>query len=465
MFLCQASIRHEYHFHGQHMNPTRPAENLIARPVAGGSATVYAWYVALLLSTGHLVSFIDRFLMSLVMEPLKHDLGVSDTQLGLLQGTGFVILYTLLAVPLGRMADSVNRRNLIIAGILLWSSATALCGFASSFGSLFLARIGVGFGEAALVPAAMSILASYFPRSQIGRAVSVFTLGASLGKSAALIGGGAILAMLTVAGGLPLPGLGRLLPWQGTFVLMAIPGIALALLLLTVREPARVASTTIKPSIASAAAYVRTHRSAYFSHTAAASCAILVIQSLAAWAPTFYQRLFAMTAPQAGLLVGSVILVAAPAGHLTGGYLTDLFEKRGSPAPAAPVMIIGLIGAIPVMIVLGLTRSLPISLAAYGLLNFGVTMGAPASLAGIQMLTPDRLRGVVTSMFLATITLIGIGLGPPLVGLVTDTLFHDPKALGLSLILVITMVGILGSALALLSRRFFAGTAALSSAN
>jgi MFS family permease len=166
------------------------------------SGGLYAWYVALLLAAAHLISFIDRFLMSLVMEPLKADMSLSDTQLGLLQGTGFVILYTVAAVPLGLLADRLNRRNLIIAGITIWSVATGLCGLASSFGSLFLARLGVGFGEAALVPAAMSLLAAYFPRRQLGRAVSLFTTGASLGKSAALIGGGAVLAALTVSGGL-----------------------------------------------------------------------------------------------------------------------------------------------------------------------------------------------------------------------------------------------------------------------
>lgn len=427
-----------------------------ARPAAGA----YAWYVAILLSAAHLVSFIDRFLMSLVLEPLKADLGVSDTQLGLLQGTGFVILYTLVAVPLGRMADSVNRRNLIIGGILLWSIATALCGLAHSFGSLFLARIGVGFGEAALVPAAMSLLAAYFPRQQLGRAVSVFTMGASLGKSAALIGGGAVLAALTLAGGLAVPGLGHLQPWQGTFVLMAIPGIILALILLSVREPARVDSGIVKPSLAVAFAHIERYRRAYLTHTAAATAVITVIQSLAAWSPTFYIRIFHMTPPQAGLLVGSVILVAAPLGHLFGGFLTDLFQKRGAPAPAAPVMIAGLLCAIPAILVLGTTRSLPLSLAAYGVLNFGVTMGAPASLAGIQMLTPDRLRGVVSSMFLATVTLIGIGMGPPLVGFVTDTVFGTPLALDRSLMLVIPIVAMIGIACAFASRRPFQRAAA-----
>ncbi|WP_419815381.1 MFS transporter [Glacieibacterium sp.] len=443
------------------MNAAAVAPLSVPLPAArSANAGVYAWYVAILLSTAHLVSFIDRFLMSLVLEPLKADLGVSDTQLGLLQGTGFVILYTLVAVPLGRMADSVNRRNLIIAGILLWSIATALCGLANSFGSLFMARIGVGFGEAALVPAAMSLLAAYFPRQQLGRAVSVFTTGASLGKSAALIGGGAVLAALTLSGGISIPGLGQLQPWQGTFVLMAIPGIVLALILLTVREPARVDSGIVKPSIAVAFAHIRRYRRAYLTHTAAGTAVVMIIQSLAAWSPTFYIRIFHMTPPQAGLLVGSVILVAAPLGHLFGGFLTDLFQKRGAPAPAAPVMIAGLVCAIPAILVLGTTRSLPLSLAAYGVLNFGVTMGAPASLAGVQMLTPDRLRGVVSSMFLATVTLIGIGMGPPLIGFVTDTVFGTPLALDRSLMLVIPIVAVIGTVFALASRRPFQRAAA-----
>lgn len=435
----------------------------LPRSTAAPSAPVYAWYVALLLAAAHLVSFIDRYLMSLVMEPLKVDLGVSDTQLGLLQGTGFVILYTLVAVPLGRTADRVNRRNLIIAGILIWSVATALCGLASSFGELFAARIGVGFGEAALVPAAMSLMAAYFPRHQLGRAVSLFTTGASLGKSAALIGGGAVLALLIGMGGLDLPGLGRLAPWQGTFVLMAIPGVVLALLLCTVREPARPASGAVQPGIAEAWRYVTRHRAAFALHTGASALVVLTIQSLGAWAPSFYIRFFHMTAPQAGLAIGSVILVAAPLGHLCGGMLTDWFQMRRWPSPAAPVIVIGLAGAIPSVVLFVTCSSLPVSLTAYGVLSFCVTLAAPASLAGVQMLAPDRLRGLVTSMFLAVTTLIGIGVGPALIGLCSD-LAGGPLELGNAIMMVIAGVSAIGIALAIASQHPFEHTAALDAA-
>lgn len=421
----------------------------------------YPWYVAGLLAVAHLVSFVDRFVLSLVMEPLKLDLGISDTELGLLQGTGFVILYVVVAVPLGRMADQVNRRNLIVAGIILWSIATALCGLADSFGSLFLARLGVGFGEAALVPAAMSLLAAYFPKEKLGRAVSLFTTGASLGKSAAMIGGGAVLALLVFQGGLMLPGLGRLEPWQGTFVIMALPGLVLAAAIaLTLREPPRVAvkDSLAKPGFGPAIAYAKAHRRAYVPHVAASIAVVLLIQTVSAWSATFYVRLFDMTPSEAGFLVGSVILVAGPLGHLSGGWLTDYFARSGARSPAAPVMAIGLLAAIPVMIVFAFSRDVVVSIIAYGLFNFALTLGAPASLAGIQMLTPPAMRGVMTSVFLAIVTMVGIGLGPPMVGVITDFAFADPDKLNLSLLAMVLVVASLGAIMALMSRAAFART-------
>lgn len=429
-------------------------------PQAPASAGGYAWYVAVLLACAHLLSFVDRFLMSLLMEPLKADLALSDTQLGLLQGTGFVILYTLVAVPLGLMADRVNRRNLIAVGILFWSVATALCGLANSFGSLFLARVGVGLGEAALVPAAMSLLAAYFPRRQLGRAVSLFTAGASLGKSAALIGGGAVLALFAARGGLAVPGVGSFEPWQATFMFMALPGVALAVLLLTISEPLRAGSPSSRQGISKAIAHLRTHKAAYLTHTAASAVVILLFQSVAAWAPSFYVRFFDLTPSQAGLAVGSVILVAAPLGHLCGGALTDYLSARGSASPPAPVMMLGLLGTIPSILLFTSERGLPTSLLAYGLLSFFGILAVPASLAGLQMLTPERLRGVVTSMFLAVTTLVGIGIGPPLIGALTDYVFQDPLALDRSLMLAVTAFAAGGLLLAGASRRPFARTIA-----
>lgn len=434
-----------------------------AGPIKLGSS--YAWYVAVLLSIAHLVSFIDRFLVSLVMQPLKADLQISDTQLGLIQGTGFVILYVVAAIPLGRLADHVNRRNLIIVGIVFWSIATALCGMARSFESLFLARIGVGFGEAALVPAAMSLMASYFRRDQLGRAVSLFTTGASLGKSAALIGGGAVLAVLIAGGGLSVPGLGQFAPWQGVFILAAIPGFILAALFLTVAEPPRPAKSLLSPGFGPALRHIRTHALAYALHTAAAASTVLLIQSIAAWSPTFYVRFFAMPVPEAGIAVGTAVLIAGPLGHLSGGYLTDRFQRARVEGAAGMVMLIGLVTAIPFGLGFTLVTDFWWSILAFGGLTYFLTMAAPASLAGLQMLTPDRLRGLVTSIFLCVVTLIGVGLGPPLIGFITDHFFEHERFLGHSLALVMLFFATAGAIAAWASRRPVARTVAIVSAD
>lgn len=434
-----------------------------ASPIKLGSS--YAWYVAALLSVAHLVSFIDRFLVSLVMQPLKADLQISDTQLGLIQGTGFVILYVIAAIPLGRLADHVNRRNLIIVGIVFWSIATALCGMAQSFESLFLARIGVGFGEAALVPAAMSLMASYFRRDQLGRAVSLFTTGASLGKSAALIGGGAVLAILIANGGLTLPVLGEFAPWQGVFILAAIPGFVLAVLFLTVSEPPRPAKSTVSAGFGPALGHIRANALSYALHTSAAASTVLLIQSIAAWSPTFYVRFFDMSVPEAGIAVGTAVLIAGPLGHLSGGYLTDRFQRAQVQGAAGMVMLLALLAAIPFGLGFTMITDFWWSILAFGGLTYFLTMAAPASLAGLQMLTPDRLRGLVTSIFLCVVTLIGVGMGPPLIGFITDRFFEDERFLGHSLTVVMLFFAFAGALAAWASRRPVARTVALVSAD
>ncbi len=414
--------------------------------------STYAWYVAVLLSVAHLISFVDRFVMSLVLVPIKTELLLSDTQLGLLHGTGFVILYTVAAIPLGWMADRANRRNIIVAGILVWSLATAACGLATSFNSLFLARIAVGFGEAALVPAAMSLIAAYFTRSKLSRAVSTFTMGASLGKSVALIVGGMILAWLTARGGAMLPGWGHLSPWQGLFIAAAAPGVLVALLLLTVREPARPVSATAKPGLREVFAHIGRHRAAYLLHTAAAASAILLVQSYAAWSPTFYIRNFGLAPAEAGYLVGMVVLVAGPVGHLTGGYLTDRLQAKG--VTGAPGLVIAgmLLLSLPLAALFCTTQNETLSLFSYALLNITLTAAAPPGLSGIQLLTPERLRGVTSACFMAAVTFTAIGMGPASIGIFTDRVFGDDKALGSSLLLATFIFGLLGAVVAWFSR-------------
>ncbi|MDA5194533.1 MFS transporter [Govanella unica] len=411
----------------------------------------YGWYVVGLLALAHLVSFIDRFLMSLVLVPLKQDFNLTDTELGLLHGTGFAILYAVAAIPLGHLADISHRRNLIVGGLLVWSAATAACGLSGDFPTLFAARIGVGLGEAALVPAAMLLITAYIHRDHLARAVSVFTSGAVLGHGVALIGGGAVLAWLVSQNGLTLPYFGVLRPWQGLFVLAAIPGLVLAVVMFTIREPMRASRT--KPRIGAALDYAGGHRMAYGTHFLAAACVIALVQSFAAWAPTFYVRFFDMTVAQSGWTVGLLVLITGVSGNLSGGFLTDRLHKMGLGA-APGVVIMGMVLlAVPCAILFCTTRVLSLSLVAYGALNFCLSAASPAGLAGVQMLTPSHLRGVISAAFLCIITFFAVGLGPLMIGVVTDRVFGDEQALYLSLLSVSIVLSIIGVGAAGLGRR------------
>ena len=198
-----------------------------------------AWYAVGLLFVAYTFSFVDRFILTLLIEPIKQDFNLSDTGVSLLVGFAFVIFYTFLGIPIGRLADRVNRRNLIVAGITLWSCMTALCGMARGFGSLFVARVGVGVGEAALSPAAYSMIADLFPPKKLGRALSVYTAGAFVGVGLALIVGGLVVQSVISSPDITLPIIGEVRSWQVPFFIVGLPGLLVAALMYTVKEPVR----------------------------------------------------------------------------------------------------------------------------------------------------------------------------------------------------------------------------------
>ena len=204
------------------------------------SSTAYQWYVIFVLLLAQMFSFLDRMIMGLLVGPIRESFAISDTQYSLLAGLAFSLFYAIMGLPLARIADSRNRRNLISIGIAVWSVMTAVCGLAKGFVSLFFARIGVGIGEATLGPAGYSMITDYFPRSSLARALSVYTLGVTFGSGLAYILGGAVVGYVQTLDTLTLPFLGATEGWQLTFFIVGFPGVLVAALMyLTVREPAR----------------------------------------------------------------------------------------------------------------------------------------------------------------------------------------------------------------------------------
>ena len=252
-----------------------------------------AWYMVILLTILYMFSFLDRTIIVLLIEPIKADLGLSDTQLSLLYGFAFALFYTLLGIPIARMADRRNRRTIIMWGVAIWSVMTAICGIARNFGQLFIARMGVGVGEAALSPAAYSLISDSFPPNERARAMSVYTMGLYLGVGLALVLGGVVIEWVASIGTVVLPIFGEIRAWQATFMAVGLPGLLLAGLMMTVREPLRrelgssqVGKEVDQVSLREATAWFAKRWRFYFVFYGAMSCLVLY-----SYAPVSYTHL------------------------------------------------------------------------------------------------------------------------------------------------------------------------------
>ncbi len=398
------------------------------------------------------MSFVDRALVAVAGAPIKHDLHLSDSQFGALQGLAFVALYCLCGIPLGWLADRVSRRNLIAAGLLFWTAMTAVCGLAHSVGVFALGRIGVGLGEACLVPAGMSLLADVVPARRMAGAVAVFLLGSTAGNVVALLLGGQLLTLLTPIGGVA--------PWRALFLLACAPGVLMAALMMTIREPARLGVPEASwRELKGALAHLRANARAYGFLTAATACSVTLAQAQAAWIPQFYGRRFGLAPGHSAVLVGWLFLISAPLGQGVGGFVIDRFRARGVAAPSNLILALFCMACLPAAVLFCTATDLRYAAAGYAVFNALVFAATPAGLSGWQALTPSCYRGLTIALLVSAVTLVGVGLGPALVGVLTDQVFHDEKALGSSLLVVILAAGAGGASFALIGRRAFARSA------
>lgn len=416
-------------------------------------STTMAWYAVGVLFVAYTFSFADRVILSLLIEPIKQDMGLSDTKVSLLHGFAFAIFYTLMGIPIGRLADRYSRRAIAAAGIAVWSCMTAVCGIARGYWELFTARVGVGVGEAALSPAAFSMIADLFPPQKLGRALSVYTTGAFVGAGLAFVIGGAVIQAITTAPEVTLPIVGTIRSWQAAFFIVGLPGLLVAGLMFTIREPVRRITASAQAATQPDAAvplfevlgYVRQRWRIYGSHYVGFAFLGIVSNGIFAWAPAFLNRSFGMTVGEAGPALGVIILIFCTAGLVVGGWLADLLVRKGFADGAMRAGIVAGIGCIPFAILLPLMPSIPTVLAVYGPLLFFSSFGFGAAAAAIQQVTPNRMRGVVSAFYLFFLNLIGIGFGPTIAALITDYVFHDDQALGYSLGILASVAGLLAA--------------------
>lgn len=413
----------------------------------------YPWYVTLLLAFTHLMSLVDRHLLGVALVDVKKELQLSDTQLGLLYGTGFALLYSLISLPLGQLADRVNRKNLIAFGLSLWTLATIATGFAGSFSSFFALRMVVGIGEACLVPAGMSMLMAIMPRHMVARATAIFATGGGQGRAAALLIGGPMLTAFAATGGIMLLG-HHFTPWRGVFLLAGLPGIILVPLLLLLREPKR-ADDVKAQRITDALRGMKARGRAYFYHFASFTMVATVIWALSAWALSLFVREHHLSAAEAGLILGTVALVTGPSGNLLGGWLLDRLTLRG--VQGGPPLVVGavLLLGIPPALLFCLSSDVRWAIAGYATLQFVMAFANAPGWMGTQLLAPPESRGIVMALFVATYTSVSIGVGPVIVGVLSDHVFTGGTSLAGGLLTTLVVVAALGGTFALIGRRAF----------
>jgi MFS family permease len=417
----------------------------------------YAWYVVAVLTFVYVFSFIDRQILNLLVRPIRRDLGISDTQMSLLMGLSFAVFYTFFGIPLGRMADSKNRRMIIAGGFALWSLFTAGCGLAKNFGQMLLMRMGVGVGEAALSPAAFSIITDYFPPKRRATAISVYSMGIYIGSGLAFIIGGAVAGFAASQEMWQLPIVGATRPWQVVFFIVGLPGVLLALLMFTVREPVRrgmrmVNNAAGKQTVAQVpmkevTEYLWQNRATFICHNVGFALLSFSSYGSSAWIPTFFVRNHGWSEAQAGQVYGWIVAIFSTLGVAMGGRFADWMAERGR---QDATMITGLIVSLawlpfglfyplvsdPYLAVAFLIPSAFMSSAPFGV--------APAA---IQQIMPNPMRGQASAIYLFVVNLIGLGLGPTAVAMTTDYVFRNDQSVNYSLLIVNTIAHLVAAGL------------------
>jgi MFS family permease len=418
-----------------------------------------AWYTVGVLTLAYLLSFVDRQILALMVGPIQRDLGLTDTEFSLLHGFAFALFYTFMGIPIARLADTRNRRLLIAVGVTIWSVATAMGGLARNFFHLFLARVAVGVGEAALSPAAYSMLADLFPREKLGRAIGVYSSGVFIGIGLSFIIGGVLVSGLEAAGGLDVPLLGTLKSWQATFMIVGLPGLVVALLVLTLREPPRSASHA--PNVPGTGAtreildWVGHHRLLYASHFIGFAMVALLFNAIMAWAPEYFIRIHGVARDQIGIQLGLIAAVFGGAGIVCGGLYTDFLSRRGD--LAAP-MRAGLIGAAfltPLAVIAPLISDPRLSLLMFCPLLFFASFPFGPAASALQMVSPPRMRAQVSAVYLFFVNLLGIGFGGTATALMTDFVYRDGEKLHYSMATNAALAGTLAIILLGISLRPF----------
>jgi MFS family permease len=428
-------------------------------------STPWAWYTVAILLCAYIFSFIDRQILNLLVAPVRRDLGITDTQMSLLIGFSFALFYSVLGLPFGRLADSVNRPRLILVGMFTWSLMTGCCGLISSYGQLFLLRMGVGIGEATLSPAAYSMISDSFPPAKRSVPFSVYTMATYVGGGFAFLFGGLLLRSFGTREMFHLPLIGVVRPWQTLFLLLGVTGILFVLVLLTLRDPSRKGARVLAtvPGKEKVERIPLKEVWKYFAQNRITLVALILgmaLEALAAygssaWVVTFLVRNHHMTASQAGIQFGLAQIFSGALGMLAAGKLVGWLMKRGYRDAYMRVAVFSLAAWFVPGVLFPLLPHTITAVAMIYIATFFLCMPTCLIPAAIQELVPNAMRGQATAVYLLIVNLIGLGIGPTAIALVTDRVFGFDAAVRYSLLIVTVSACVLAELLFLIGLRSY----------
>lgn len=387
-----------------------------------------AWTMVALLTLAYVFSFVDRYILGLLIEPIKADLHFSDEKIGYLLGPAFALFYATIGVPLGWLADRARRTWIVAAGITLWSLATAASGLARGFGGLFVARMSVGVGEATLSPSAMSMISDSFPPEKRGTPIGIYSAALSLGAGIASLIGAAVLGWAKVSAGMTLPLLGAVKPWQFAFLAVGLPGLLIAIGFLLIPEPPRRRGrgNTQAAGFGDTLALVARHIGAFGGMTSLVAVMTIIAYSQG-FNPAAFARTFGWEAKDYALVNGIMILILGPVTVYGAGAAIDRWRKNGTEDAAFRMLVIGFIIMLPTSAVPLFMPAPWMAFAVLGISTIAIGTVTAAGIIALLDITPGAARATIVSLYYMMISIAGLGLGPTTVGLLSTRIFGEAQ--------------------------------------
>jgi MFS family permease len=421
------------------------SEDLIRAAAPKQPALAHSWFMVGALSLASMVSYIDRQILTLLFTPIKEDLALSDTQVSLLAGLAFVLLYATVGLIMGWLADRTTRKKIIIWGIAFWSVATAACGAAQNFVQLFIARMGVGVGESTLGPSAMSMISDSFPREKLPHAMSIFVSAAFVGMGLALVLGAAGVQAAMSLPPIEAPILGLLQPWQMAFMIVGTVGALAIVPMLFVTEPRRTGLARIADAPGTRwkdtglIKFMTLNRLTFFCFFVGFSMNAVVGMGTIAWLPTFFIREHGWAAHEIGYAYGAVVSIVGLAGVLLGPRFADVLVKRGFRDVYIRYPLYCLLIAQVFSLLSFMVPDARVAIGLVAIKQFITTLPMATMAAALQLITPNQFRGQVSAIYSFVGQVLAVATGPVIVALITDFVFHDEAMLGES---IMTMIAI-----------------------